>query len=766
MAKRSKKKRVVGSKASRIAPTSGPRREGGAQKSDLSSPDAGASKREEGIASLLGEGTPTQPPPWINRDWLWGLILVLAIILAYSPAWYAGFIWDDDRYITDNPCMIGLRGLKDIWTTNAADISPFTFTTFWVEHALWGLAPLPYHLVNVLLHGACAVLLWRVLRSLQIPGAWLGASLWALHPVEVESVAWITETKNTQSGLFFLLSILFFVKYLKARNLNGQTGGGWNYGLTLLFAALAMASKSSTVILPVVLSLCAWWVEGRWQWRDLARVAPIFIMSIAASALSIWTQGQVLATASDPQWVRSWPQRAATAGDAVWFYLGKLLWPHPLITVYPRWQIDASQCFSYLPVLAVMIVLLVLWLKRETWARSWFFVFTYFLVALLPVLGLVDNPIFRYSFVFDHFQYLASMGPLALAGAGLAKWADVLIPGKPSLHGTIYAGLLLILGVLSWQRVWVYENEETLWTNALAQNPNCWVGHNNLGEALDERGQFGEAIAHYQKALEINPHYADAHINFGNTLFQKEQWDAAMAQYQKALEMNPNNAEAHFNLGLALSQKGQVDEAMTQYQRALEINPNYADAHYNLGNALLQKGEVDGAIVEFKKVLEINSNFAPAHNHLGFAFFQMGHRDEAMTQFQKVLEIDPNNAEAHFNLGFALSQKGQIDEAMTQYQRALEINPAYAEAQTNLGNALLQKGQVDKAITQYQKALEINPNFARAHNNLGNAFLQKGQVTGAITQFQEALRLKPDYSDAQNNLAKAQAMVRQAPGSK
>jgi len=587
MAKRSKKKRVVGSKASRIAPTSGPRREGGAQKSDLSSPDAGASKREEGIASLLGEGTPTQPPPWINRDWLWGLILVLAIILAYSPAWYAGFIWDDDRYITDNPCMIGLRGLKDIWTTNAADISPFTFTTFWVEHALWGLAPLPYHLVNVLLHGACAVLLWRVLRSLQIPGAWLGASLWALHPVEVESVAWITETKNTQSGLFFLLSILFFVKYLKARNLNGQTGGGWNYGLTLLFAALAMASKSSTVILPVVLSLCAWWVEGRWQWRDLARVAPIFIMSIAASALSIWTQGQVLATASDPQWVRSWPQRAATAGDAVWFYLGKLLWPHPLITVYPRWQIDASQCFSYLPVLAVMIVLLVLWLKRETWARSWFFVFTYFMVALLPVLGLVDNPIFRYSFVFDHFQYLASMGPLALAGAALALATQ----GKPWRQGILGAGLLLIFGTSSWQRAWVFESQETLWTDTLAKNPNCLAGHNNLGIALVHEGRVDEAIVQYEKALEIVPNYANAHFNLGKALLQKGQVDKAIAQFQEGLESDPNDPVAHNFLGIALAEKGQMDGAILQFQEALRLKPGYSDAQKNLAKAQAMAGK-------------------------------------------------------------------------------------------------------------------------------------------------------------------------------
>ncbi len=393
---------------------------------------------ENGVSRKVAAINPGAPRmrSWSDRDWLWGLILVLAVILVYQPVWYAGFIWDDDVHVTANPCIVGPLGLKEIWTTSAADICPLTLTTFWVEHALWGLAPLPYHLVNVLLHGACAVVLWRVLRSLQVPGAWLGAALWALHPVQVESVAWITEMKNTQSGLFFLLSILFFVRWLRARDLDGRTGGGWNYALTLLFAALAMASKSSTVILPVVLCLCAWWMEGRWQWRNLARVAPIFLMSIAASAVSIWTQRLQLATDTDPQWVRTWPERLVTAGDAVWFYLGKLLWPHPLITIYPRWQIDAGQWVSYLPLLAVIIVLFILWLKRESWSRPWFFVFAYFLVALLPVLGLVDNSIFRYSLVVDHFQYLASMGPLALAGAGLVRLADFVIPGRPWLQSS------------------------------------------------------------------------------------------------------------------------------------------------------------------------------------------------------------------------------------------------------------------------------------------------------------------------------------------
>ena len=271
------------------------------------------------------------PPIWLHRDWLWGLILILAVILTYTPIWRAGFIWDDDAVLTANPCIVGPLGLKEIWTTSAADILSFrVLTTFWVEHALWGLAPLPYHLVNVLLHGACAVLLWRVLRSLRVQGAWLGAALWALHPVESESVAWITEMKNTESGLFSLLSIFFFVSWLRVKE------------------------------------------------RD---------------------------------------QDQPEAGGTIW--------PYPLITIYPRWQIDTEHWFSYLPLLAVIVFLSIFWLKRELWSRACFFAFAYFTAALLPVLGLIDSYLFEYSFVFDHLQYLASIGPLALMGTALVRYSDV-----------------------------------------------------------------------------------------------------------------------------------------------------------------------------------------------------------------------------------------------------------------------------------------------------------------------------------------------------
>ena len=534
--------------------------------------------------------TPTKngfqvPPPWYNRNWLCGLLLILLVILAYTPVWQAGFIWDDDAMLTANPCIVGPLGFKEIWTTSAADICPLTITTFWAEHTLWGLAPLPYHLVNVLLHGACAVMLWRVLRSLRVRGAWLGAALWALHPVQVESVAWITEMKNTESGLFFLLSILFFVRWLRANEADVQTGGVWDYALSLLFAALAMASKSSAVILPVVLCLCAWWIEGRWNWRNLVRVLPTLLMSVAASALSIWTQGVQLATVTNPQLVRSWPDRVAIAGHAIWFYLGKLLWPHPLVAIYPYWEIDALQRVSYLPLLAAIIILPILLLRHEPWSRAVFFAFAYFLMALLPVLGFVDNYAFHSSLVFDHFQYLGSIGPLALASAGLARFSDFLIPKKPWLQSSLCTALLVCVGIVSWKRTWVYENQETLWTDTLRRNPNSWVAHNNIGLLRLKEEHVDEALKHFEKAAEINPNSFVCRANLGNALLKNGQPDEAVAQYQKAVEINPAYFAIHYNLGVAFLRSSRLDEAITQFQEALRLNRDFGPAKVNLAHA-------------------------------------------------------------------------------------------------------------------------------------------------------------------------------------
>ncbi|HUB68756.1 MAG TPA: tetratricopeptide repeat protein [Candidatus Methylacidiphilales bacterium] len=669
-------------------------------------------------------------PEWLKGDWMWGLLLVLAVFVTYTPVWWAGFIWDDDEQLMANPCIVGPLGLKGIWTTGYGGYYPLVLTTFWVEHALWGLAPLPYHLVNVLLHGACAILLWRVLRELAMPGAWLGAALWALHPVQVETVAWITELKNTQSCLFYLLAIWFFLGW-QEREISGEKGMERDYLQALLFALLAVLSKPSTVVLPAVLGLVWWWRGGRWEWRQVWRLAPFFLIGLAASAWAVVEQ-KFNSGATGPQWEQTWPERFVIAGQAVWFYLGKLLWPHPLIFIYPRWQTGAAQVAAWLPLGTVALAFLVLWIYRQRGARPVLFAFAYFVLALFPVLGFFNVYFFRYSFVGDHFQYLASMGPLALAGAGLARCSELLPRKKTWLHAPLYSGLLLILAVLSWRQSWIYQNLGTLWQDTLAKNSDCWMAHTNLGKILFQQGKVDEAIDRYQKALAIDPNLDLAHNDLGAALLQKGQLDAAAEQYREALKSNPDFAEARYNLGHVLAQQGRTDEAIAQFQEALRINPYYPETRVDLGNILLQKGQTDAA----------------------------------MEQYQKALESDSDNVEARTNLGVALVRKGDVDDAVMQYQKAAQIDPSFVPAHYNLGLALSQEGKLEQAITQFQETVEINPDHAEAHNNLAIALAQEGKLDDAIAQFQEVVRLKPGDKGALSNLAKAQAMARQKAGEK
>ena len=535
--------------------------------------------------------------------WLGGLLLVAAIVLVYQPVWRAGFIWDDDFHLTKNPCVVGPVGFWGIWTSRAARICPLVLSSFWLQHALWGLQPLPYHLFTVLMHAGAAVVLWRVLARLQVPGAWLGAALWALHPVQAESVAWVTELKNTQSGLFYMLTALSFVRARLAEQAQDVSRARRNDYAALAFGVMAMASKSSTVVLPLVLGLCVWWVERGWRWRSALRLVPYFVLSALTAALSIWTQR--LEGAGGPEWARSWPERFVTAGKVVWFYLGKLLWPQPLSFIYPKWHIEAWHAAAFLPLAIVLVVFVGLWLGRERWARGPFLAFAYFLIALLPVLGLLDHFFLRYSFVGDHFQYLASVGPLALAGAVLWRAFARVGEGNGVLRLAACGLLLGVLGTATWRHAEVFRSDEALWRDTLAKNPGCWMAHCNLGVALAAQGESDEAIQQYKQALQLEPDFVEAHNDLANELAAQGNLDEAIQHWDRALELQPNYPQAHNNLAAHLAKQGKLDEAVKHWEQALQLDPAYAEAEYNLGLTLARQGKTAEAIQHFQQALRL-----------------------------------------------------------------------------------------------------------------------------------------------------------------
>jgi tetratricopeptide (TPR) repeat protein len=703
--------------------------------------------------------------------WLLAALLVLATVLAYQPVWHAGFIWDDDVFLVDNPLIKAGDGLYQFWCTTAApDYFPLTSTTLWLEWRLWGSNALGYHLVNVLLHAVSSVLLWRVLARLKIPGAWLAAAIFALHPVNVESVAWITERKNTLAMFFYAWALLWYLRFdqdtqpatrnppevpaLPVSPLHAPSS--LFYWLSLGAFGLALLSKTAVAPLGLVLLGLVWWRRGRIERRDVWRTLPFFGLAVMLGLITVWFQHH-RAIGSEIVRADSLWGRLAGAGWAVWFYLYKALWPLDLKFVYPRWSIDASQALSYLPGLLLVAVLGVSWHYRRRWGRAVFLALGYFVVMLLPVLGFVNIYFMLYSLVSDHWQYFSILGPIALVAAALTAAGERLGRAKAGPGVAAGGALLLALGVLTWKQAHIYVDEETLWQDTFAKNPACCMAHINLGMVLDKKGQTDEAARQFQEAIRLKPDDPVAHHDLGIALGKKGQTDEAISQYQEALRLEPDDAEAHNNLGIALVMKGQIDEAIRHFQESIRLKPDFAGTYYNLGNALAKKGRLDDAIRQFQQALRLKPDYADAHNNLGFALLNKGQIGEAIPQFQQALRLKPDDADTHNNLGTAFYQQGRTGEAIRQFQEALRLKPDYADAHYNLGVALYTKGQLDDAIRQFQEALRLRPGNADAHNNLGYALDQRGQTDEAIRQLHEALRLKPDYAEAHNNLGAALA---------
>src|SRR6266700_3118581 len=560
----------------------------------------------------------------LSRDWLLGFCLIGITLIAYGQTWHAGFIWDDESHLTQNPCIIGPLGLKEIWTSTRAVYYPLVLTTFWTLHKFVGVNPVPYHVLNVLMHAGSAVMLWRVLRQLNVRGAWLGAALWALHPVMVQSVAWVTELKNTQSCLFYLLSIFCFLNWEEhSQTWKSPIKSALLFSLSLVCFVLATLTKPSVVMLPIVLALCVWWRRGRIGWKDGVPLAPFLLISALASAWAIWEQ-KFHASAVGPEWAQTWPERLIMAGRAIWFYLGKLVWPHPLIFIYPRWEIHSWQWMAYLPLLAATLGLIVLWALPGKAGRALFFTAAYYVVSLFPVLGFFSVYFFRYSFVSDHFQNLASMGPLALAGATISesfrRLTVAVSPGRVTVFLRLGLGsiLLFLLTTLTWQQTTAYHDLVTLYTRTLAKNPGCWMAHYNLGIALHDNGETDQAITHYRRAIELWPGYAEAHYNLGRLLAEKGEFNDAINHYEATIAINPADAEAHNNLGATLFQAGRVDDAIAHYQEALAVRPDYAEASCNLADALLSKGRVAEAIGQYREALQLAPENVAAQSNLAW----------------------------------------------------------------------------------------------------------------------------------------------------
>ena len=618
--------------------------------------------------------------------WQGGLI-VLLVFLAYLPALRGGFIWDDDAYVTNNPLLTAPDGLKRIWFSmdSPSQYFPLTYTVFRIERSLWGLNPAGYHGVNILLHAINALLVWLLLKRLSVPGAWLAAALFALHPVEVESVAWITELKSVLSLFFILLTLCCWVEFV------GERSKRFWYGLALVLYALALLSKTTACTLPAALLLILWLKTKPIDWRRLAQVVPFLAMGLGMGLVTVWwerfhqgTQGKLFSMGL--------LERILVASHAFWFYAGKLFWPVNLTFSYPRWVIEPANPSAYGWLVMGIGLCAAIYFTRRFVGRSVEVATLFYAATLSPLLGFVMLYTFRYTFVADHYQYVASIGLIALVAAGIT----IAFKTKPFLKLACSGALLLTLGILTWGQAGMYTDLETLWRDTLAKNPDCWLAHNNLGLLLRNQGRIEEAMEHYHQAIQINPNYAETLNNLGVALADKGRFDEAIENYRKAIQINPDFSGALDNLGVALAAKGRFDEAIENYRKALQINPNSSDALSNLGLALTAQGRFDEAIESQRKAIEINPNSSGALNNLALALAAKGRFDEAIENYRQAIRINPNYCEALDNLGTALATQGRFDEAIGNYRQAIQVNPNRPETFLHLGMTLGQLGRTGK----------------------------------------------------------------------
>jgi tetratricopeptide (TPR) repeat protein len=605
--------------------------------------------------------------PRSRRTLALSLLLVALTFIAYVPALRGGFIWDDDDYVTNNPNLHSLRGLMDIWATprTSPQYYPLTFTTFWVEQQLWGMRPLGYHVDNVLLHAVAALLLWRLLVSLEVPGAFLAAMIFALHPVHVESAAWISERKNVLSAVFYFgAAAAWFRAWPEPPPINSRS-----YWMAVVFFICALFSKTVTCTLPVALLLVIWWKKGRLTRYDVFPMIPMFLLGIAAAVSTAYLEVSHVA-AVGPEW--DWPivDRILIAGRVIWFYAMKLALPFNLSFIYPKWRIDSGIAWQWAFPLAAALAVVVLWIKRSQWGRGPFVAAAIFILTLTPALGFFAVYPMRYSYVADHFQYHASAALITLIAVGLYRILRAL--PEPARIGAVAAPLL----VLTLMRAAVFRDSEVLWRDTHAKNPNSWMVHLNLARILAERGKDDEAQNHFELQLAFEPNLPETHWNMGVNLMHRGQLDAAMQEYDRALARDGRFPQAYFGRGNVYLEKGDLDAAAHEYKRAIELKPDYAEACFNLGLVLERQGDPYGAMGQYRRAIAQRPNYAKALNQLGQLLARTKQYPLAIEHYLRAIDADPQFAEAHLNLAGVLMAVGQKDQARDQFNQAVKLDPS------------------------------------------------------------------------------------------
>jgi protein O-mannosyl-transferase len=560
----------------------------------------------------------------------WIALVVAALFVAYWPALHGSFLWDDDAHVTQ-PQLRSIQGLSRIWFDlgTTQQYCPLLHSAFWLQWQLWGDNPFGYHIVNLLLHSAAAILVYLNLRKLAIPGAWFAMAIFAVHPVMVESVAWVSEQKNTLSAVFYLSSMLSYLHFDQSRRRS-------YYVAALVLFILGLLSKTVTATLPAAILVIFWWQRGRLSWRrDIGPLIPFFSLGAVAGLCTAIVEREIIG-AKGMSYEIPMVARCLLVGQVVWFYLGKLFWPGDLIFIYPRWEPDPTIWWQWLPLLTAAAMTLALLLLRRRYRAplaGWLF----FVGTLFPVLGFFNVYPFIYSYVSDHFQYLASLGIIVPLAAGFAVATSALSQSARTAQA-MSAPFLLLFVTLDRQQCLMYHDIVTLYRTTIDRNPVCWMAQDNLGLIFAKEGRAQQAREYFEMALRSKPDYADAHNNLAALFVNTGQFSEAVEHGQRALQLNQKSAAAHCNLANALAGTGEKQEAIRHYDEALRLNSEFPDAHYNLSLALLDSDPAEAA-KHATRAVELQPTFTDAWGNLAMAYAQIGRTSDAIATANKAMEL-------------------------------------------------------------------------------------------------------------------------------
>ena len=703
--------------------------------------------------------------------------LILLVVVSYLPAMlWGGFVWDDVDHIPGEPALRDWAGLWRIWfvpsEVQEPHYRPLTYTSFWLEHKLWGLAPTGYHVVNVLLHAANTVLLWRILLRLAVPGAWVVAAVFAVHPLHVESVAWTIERKDVLSGLFYLACILTWLRFLegpsarpprsikRAGHARSVTSSGalstgeraWRYGLALLLLAAGMLAKNMVVTLPAALVILHWWRSGRVIARDLLWLAPFFGVALSLVAVDLW-----MVTAATPAaFGYSLVERTLIASRAVWFYVGKLAWPADLAVVYPHWDVHVGDPLAWVGLGAAAALVGTLWFLRDRIGREPLAGVAFFAVTLSPTLGFVDHTYMLFSFVADRYQYLAGIGVMAVViGAAAAVVGRLPAAWRTGAMGGA-AVVLALLGALTWRQAGIYSDEVTFFRHVIAHNPNAAGAHLNLAKALIAQGRAEEAEAAARIAVAQRPDSHDAHVNLGVALSHLERLDEAEDHFRRAVEIAPGESSPLANLGVLLSRRNRLDEAETHLRRALEMAPRDLSVLGNLAKLLDIRQQPEASLALYDRLIARGAADAATYTTKGDLLYRLQRYDEAAAAWQRALAFDPGPAAAfslHLSLGRAAwTRDRSADDAAPHYERALLIDPSNLGVLADLASLRIAQERYEDALKLFRTAVEMAPETAKFHAGMGYALYRLGRADAAVERLERALALDPTLDEARSHL--------------